>query len=156
MVRVKYILRYFASYYPYKSELSKARITKMVYLADWYSAKKYGKQLTKINWYFDHYGPFVSDVYEEALKDKELIVKKELTAFGSPKETIYLKTNSVDDLKLNRISEKEVKILNEVIEDTKMFNWSEFIDYVYNTEPIKNYKRYNYLDLERIASKLEH
>lgn len=150
MNRLKYILRYFAKHYPYKSELSKARLTKMVYLADWFSAKKNGEQITRINWYFDHYGPYVSDVYEEAKRDKMLEVKNEFTAFGTPKETIYLKASHTD-LNLEKIPERDREILDRVIEETQHLNWSEFIDYIYNTYPIRTEERYSILDLVSLA-----
>ncbi|GGA30936.1 Panacea domain-containing protein [Psychrobacillus lasiicapitis] len=150
MVKLKYLLRYFTLKYPYKSELSKARLTKMVYLADWFSAKRDGKQITKIDWYFDHYGPFVTDVYEEAKKDKKLEIKHEWTAFGTPKETIYLKNDDDDDI-VYKITRQEQRILDQVINETKFLNWSEFIDYVYNTYPIRTQDRYNFLNLIQLA-----
>ncbi|MFC0274215.1 Panacea domain-containing protein [Metabacillus herbersteinensis] len=45
----------------------------MVYLADWYSALKNGKQLTNIEWYFDHYGPYVVDVYNAVKEDQSIV-----------------------------------------------------------------------------------
>lgn len=126
----------------------------MVYLADWLSAQKNGKQITNINWFFDHYGPYVHDVYAEAKKDRMLEIVQEFNAFGTPKETIYLK-EGVNKLKLDKIPKEDREILDEVIESTKHLNWSEFIDYVYSTYPIKREKRYNYLDLVRLAEESE-
>ena len=42
------IIYYLISNYPHKDELSNARVTKMVYLADWHAAVKLGHQLTYI------------------------------------------------------------------------------------------------------------
>lgn len=153
MVKLKYILRYFALNYPYKHELSKARLTKMVYLADWFSSKNNGWQITKIKWYFDHYGPYVNDVYIDAIADKKLVVKDELTAFGTPKETIYLKNEQTNSLNLDKLTESERQILEKVIQETKHLNWSEFIDYVYSTYPIRTQERYSYLNLVDLAIK---
>ena len=150
MVKLKYIIRYFVDKYPYKDELSKTRLTKMVYLADWFSAQRYRRQITKINWFFDHYGPYVNDVYDESEKDRKLDIVQEYNAFGTPKETIYLK-EGVSNLKLDKISKEDRAILDEGIEKTKHLNWSEFIDYVYNTYPIRSEERYNYLDLVKLA-----
>lgn len=150
MVKLKYILRYFALNYPYKDELSKTRLTKMVYLSDWISAKKNSKQITTINWFFDHYGPYVTDVYDEARKDKKLEIVRDFNAFGTPKETIYLK-EGINELNLNKISFSDKEILDEVINSTKYLNWSEFIDYVYNTYPIQRKVKYNALNLVDLA-----
>jgi len=155
MTELNKILRYFAFHYPYKSELSKTRITKMVYLADWFSAEKNGKQLTKIRWYFDHYGPYVEDVIKVAEKDNTLKIEEELSAYNFPKQLVTLKKiykdNKNDVLELNDLDEFEEGILKKVIEETKLLNFSEFIDYVYSTYPIKNQKKYKQLDLIKFA-----
>jgi len=73
MSKLRDIVAYFCSNYVYKDELSKVRLTKMVYLVDWRSAITDGKQLTRIQWHFNHYGPYVEDVvasikYDSAFK----------------------------------------------------------------------------------------
>jgi len=152
MAKIKEVIYYFLINYPYKDELSKTRLTKMIYLADWESAKRCGKQITKINWYFDHYGPYVPDVYQVALKDKKINIKKGFSAFGSPKETIEFDKGyadySVDNVRLNI---EQVEILDKVIEDTKYLNWNDFISYVYSTEPIESQEKYKKLDLVKLA-----
>lgn len=153
MVKIKHIIRYFAEFYPHQDELSKARLTKMVYLADWLSVLKNGCQLTDINWYFDHYGPYVVDVYNEVSKDPRLTIVNELNRYGSPKQTIKLKDTPFDFIYKNKLSEGSVEILNEVIKSTQRMYWSEFIEYVYGTYPIKNSIKYSYLNLEELAVK---
>lgn len=62
------IVAYILKNYPNKKDLSKARVTKMVYLVDWRAAFDLGSQATDIQWYFDNYGPFVytiNDMVEE-------------------------------------------------------------------------------------------
>ena len=61
------IAGYLVANYPYPGQLSNARLTKMIYLADWYHTVLTGRRLTEINWYFDHYGPYVKDVFESLL-----------------------------------------------------------------------------------------
>jgi len=53
------IIKYICLNYPYKYKLSKARLTKMVYLIDWYYSKLNKHQMTNISWEFNHYGPYV-------------------------------------------------------------------------------------------------
>ncbi|WP_419892805.1 Panacea domain-containing protein [Oceanobacillus kimchii] len=155
MAKIKEVIYYFLINYPYKDELSKTRLTKMVYLADWESAKKYGRQITKINWYFDHYGPYVPDVYEVALKDRKLAINRGFSAFGSPKETIEFDEGYVDfSIEKVKLNLEQAEILDKVIEDTKYLNWSDFISYVYSTEPIKFQDRYKNLDLVVLAKEI--
>ncbi len=51
MAALKDIIAYYCDRYPHKEELSKARLTKMVYLADWKSAIVHGKQISDIKWF---------------------------------------------------------------------------------------------------------
>lgn len=151
MLKIKQILRYFVENYPHKNELSKTRITKMVFLADWYSCLSTGKQLTSIEWYFDHYGPYVSDVFEAAKKDRRLQVKQEVNSFGTIKEVVSLRDDNFFFYNHRKIEGITKLLLDQVIEDTKNMNWTEFINYIYSSYPIKNSKKYSFLDLEALS-----
>jgi len=62
MAAITDILAYILNRYPHAQEMSNARITKMVYLADWKHAIDSHRQISSINWVFNNYGPFVWDV----------------------------------------------------------------------------------------------
>jgi hypothetical protein len=47
MSKLADVIAYLCVNYPYKHELSKARLTKLVYLSDWMSAQELGEQITK-------------------------------------------------------------------------------------------------------------
>ena len=64
MTKLQNIVAYLCSMYPHKSELSNARLTKLVYLAHWFSALLDGRPMTNIEWLFNHYGPYVDDVVD--------------------------------------------------------------------------------------------
>lgn len=147
MVKITSIVRYFIQNYPHPEELSKARITKMVYLADWYSVKSNNKQLTKINWFYDHYGPFVTDVFLEVSKDQNFEIVNSVNRYGNPKQIITLKKNNFSLLIFSKVDEVTRKILDEVIADTKNLYWTEFIKYVYSTPPIAEGTKYSELVL---------
>ncbi|WP_337970235.1 Panacea domain-containing protein [Virgibacillus salexigens] len=147
-MKLNEIIYYFLHNYPYSDELSKTRITKMVYLADWYSAVNYGKQITDIEWYFDHYGPYVIDVYDAAKDDKNIVIENSFSQFGSPKEIIRLNNNSNGSFTLTT---DEKVTLDKVINDTRYMYWNDFIKYVYDTYPIKSQQRYSTLNLVNLA-----
>lgn len=156
MNKLKHVIRYFVKNYPYGNELSKTRITKMVYLADWISALKEGKQITDIKWYFDHYGPYVSDVYEAAQNDSHLHVRQTVSAYGSPKEVIALSDGKhksfLEILGLSEeLSKDEKEILDKVITETETLTWDSFIKLVYSTYPISSQHRYSSLNLVELA-----
>lgn len=148
MKKINSILRYLILNYPNKSDLSKTRVTKMVYLADWYFAKQYNKQMTNIDWFFDHYGPYVPDVFQIAKSDEVLEIIKDTSLYGAPKSLISLKEGKSVPYNL---SEREKSVIDQVIEDTKYLTWNSFIRMVYDTEPIKYGKRYETLDLVKYA-----
>ncbi|WP_263576534.1 Panacea domain-containing protein [Acinetobacter pseudolwoffii] len=137
------LIKYFCSMYPHSQELSKARLTKMIYLADWENFKLSNKQISDIKWYFDNFGPYVTDVVDTAYNDPDVRLVSTRTIYGTEKTLIEYKgvTPTLD--------EPVRTILDKVIESTKTLSWKNFIEYVYATPPIKESTRYNYLDFSK-------
>ncbi|WP_394178819.1 Panacea domain-containing protein [Marinomonas posidonica] len=149
MKKLQQIIAFLCSEYPHKSEITKARLTKMVYLADWFSALLDGKQLTDIEWVFNHYGPYVDDVVDAAHSALGFKVEHQNTMYGTSKYVISYKGDT-EELDLNK---REKKILNAVIEKTKSMYFNEFVDYVYSTYPVKTKERYSSFDLVSLAQR---
>lgn len=145
------LIVYICINYPYGNELSKARLTKLIYLMDWESCKESGVQLTNIRWFFHNYGPYVDDVVNEAYKSYYLDVGDELNFYGERKEIIHLSNNPFNELPINNY---QIAIANKVLNDTRHMFWNEFIAYVYSTPPIANANRYEYLNLQGAAQRL--
>ncbi|MDQ6213305.1 Panacea domain-containing protein [Achromobacter insolitus] len=148
MTKLQAIIRYLCMNYPYKGELSNARVTKMVYLADWLHAQQRGEQLTDISWHFDHYGPFVTDVVEAAKMDRAMSVQYTTNMYGSPKVQLSYMGDPGESIDLTR---EERKVLDHVIEETAPLAFSSFINHVYDTYPIRTADRYSTLDLADLA-----
>lgn len=147
--KIDNVLRYIVRYYPFDYELTKTRLTKLVYLIDWDSSIECGKQLTDIEWYFNHYGPFVSDVFDTADEDSDLRIVEKVSNFGTKK---FLVESKIEKSELQfELSESEIKIIDEVIDKTKSMNWNEFIDHVYSTFPIVKSEKYGVLNLVKLA-----
>ena len=143
--KLKDVLSYIVKNYPYSVDLTKTRTTKLVYLVDWEYIKKYGRQLTSIEWFFDHYGPYVSDVLDEADKDRRISIKKTKSNFGTVKYMVMPKFTKNDIV--YSLTADEIEVIDDVIEKTKLLSWNQFIRYVYDTSPIKNSEKYKKLDL---------
>lgn len=143
--KLKDVLSYIVKNYPYSDDLTKTRTTKLVYLVDWEYIKKYGRQLTSIEWFFDHYGPYVSDVLDEADKDRRISIKKTKSNFGTVKYMVMPKFTKKDIV--YSLTADEIEVIDDVIEKTKLLSWNQFIRYVYDTSPIKNSEKYEKLDL---------
>jgi hypothetical protein len=141
------ILVYFCTKYPLPHELSKARLTKMVYLADWESCLRSGKQLTNIQWYFHNFGPYVEDVLIAAEQCSELDVVRTENIYGDAKQVIKARPRAATP----EFSRDVANILDDVMNKTKGLYWSDFIRYVYATKPIAQSTRYTVLNLERFA-----
>ena len=146
--KISNVIKYLLKNYPYKSELSASRLTKMLYLADWKSAIDESKQLTNAEWHFNHYGPYVDDFIKVAKDDSDIKVYSTRTVFGGHKQLVELRNDFNRDLELER---NEKKILDFVIESTKSKNYEDFIKLVYSTYPVVSSSKYNDLDLVKMA-----
>ena len=126
------------------SEMSNARLTKMVYLGDWKSVLGTGKQITPIQWYFDNYGPYVDDVKNLAHKQPQIFkVEQTTNMYGQPKRVFDVVGNPSCDT----LTEHEKSALSSVIDTTSKLYWAPFIKLVYATHPIASSERYSYLNL---------
>ena len=142
MSNLKNILIYILNNYPHKDDLSNARLTKLVYLSDWYHAIHNKKQISTINWYFDNYGPFVWDIYKQAQDSETFKVHLTKNIYGKEKKLITLK----EDISSN-IPDVEKISIDKIIDSTQSLNWDEFIKLVYSTYPILTTEKYNFLNL---------
>lgn len=147
MNKLKEIVRFLVSNYPHKKELSKARLTKMVYIADWKSALTYGRQLTNIRWQFNHYGPYVDTVIDTVYEDPDIDVISTTNMYGHPKVLIQSRINHHE----YQLDSEEIHILQHVINETANMYWDDFIRYVYSSYPITSQSRYSDLDLPKLA-----
>ncbi len=144
MAKLLDVLAFILKKYPHKSELSNARVTKMVYLADWHQAIKNKRQITSINWYFDNYGPYVGDVLAEIQSNSNIFLAESTNNFyGSPKVQLKL----IDASYEAQVDPDEEKSILHVIEKSAPLNWKDFINLVYSTYPITSSNRYSNLNL---------
>jgi len=149
MNKLQKIIGFLCAAYPHKSEITKARLTKMVYLADWFSALLDRKQLTDINWVFNHYGPYVDDVVDAAHSAFGFKIEHQHTMYGTLKYVISY-NGSEDEIELEK---REKEILQAIINKTQTMYFNDFVDYVYSTYPVKTKERYSTLDLVSLAEK---
>lgn len=146
MTELRDVMAYLIQKYPERmsDELSNARLTKMVYLADWRHVLETGRQITDIRWYFDNYGPFVKDVQETATVNSDIFkVEATQNMYGQYKKKFAL----VDRRFEPRLKDSEKAALDHIISVTQRLYWNDFIKLVYSTHPIASSERYTYLDL---------
>jgi predicted nucleic acid-binding OB-fold protein len=151
MSELRDVVAYICRNYPHKDELSNARVTKMVYLADWRSALTRGKRLTDVHWVFNHYGPFVYDIINTVKEDPAFEVVSTENMYGGSKDLMRI----ADDVDYPSLGEGERELLDFVIEKSAQKNWDEFIRLVYSTYPIATQERFSELDLVELAREYE-
>lgn len=142
------VAAYLCRRYPHKSELSKTRLTKLVYLVDWEAAKHLGHQITDIKWYYHNFGPYVDDVLDAVKSDDRFEVVSTQNFYGDQKLEIKLRDEAEPKVAL---SPAQIEILESVIESTSSMYWNSFIKHVYSTDPIAKSDRYRHLDLLEFA-----
>ncbi|MDF5722675.1 MAG: DUF4065 domain-containing protein [Rhizonema sp. PD37] len=127
------LIKYFV--YATKGYITKIQIIKFLYLADLYAVKWTGKQLTELNWYYYHFGPWHEDIDTalNKMNGKEISIETEgsitLIKLGVKAETI-------DGLQL--------PISLKLVLDNIRREWSgsgqdkmkQLLNYVYTTAPI--------------------
>lgn len=127
----------------YNKEISKARLAKTLYLADWKSSIERSRQISNINWVFDHYGPYSKEVVNTA-RNSELL---NVTAYNNNGgELISASVEAPVEL-----SDGDRRIIDHVIKETKDFSYDEFLKKVYSTYPILSQDRYTKLNLPALA-----
>lgn len=139
------IIRYILKNHP--TELTKGRLNKLVYLADWKAAIDIKEQISSIKWKFNHYGPYVDDIENLVYQDDRFIIKAQTTIYGNDKYVI----NLLRDSGFNEPNAREKKILDFIIQITKNLSWSKFINAVYSTYPVKSSERGTFLDLVKLS-----
>ena len=146
-MKIVNLVRYILKVYPHAKELSKARLNKIIYLIDWKSVLEYEKQLTEIDWKFNHYGPYVNIIEETILSDDRFNIKSRTNIYGNEKNIIEI----IQDKDFSEPTEKEQEIIDFVIEKTRKFYWDKFINLVYSTYPIISQEKGSQLNLVELA-----
>lgn len=148
MAEIRDITAYILSRVPGRRRLSNARLTKMVYLADWKSAIETRKTISNIKWYYDNFGPFVWDVVNTA-RQNPLLFNVTCSADSDGNRRTFL---SLADRRYKaRLDRSEAQSVDHIIQVTKDLDWPDFIRLVYSTYPIASRQKFQELDLVALA-----
>ena len=141
------MIAYFCVFYPHSNELSKARMTKLIYLADWFSALLRNRQMTNIHWVFNHYGPYVDDVIDSIRYRDDFELLRLDNLYGAAKEVVCFR----GDQRSIHLHADDKKVLDWIIAKTQPMYFNEFIDFVYSTYPVASNERYSTFNLLDLA-----
>ncbi len=143
------LIKYFV--YETKGHITKTQLVKFLYLADLYSVKWTGNQLTELDWCYYRHGPWNEDIDVALAKmnGKEIFQEQQ-------GETILIRlgseAGSVEELSLPQ----SLKLMLENIRKEWAGSGSEkiaqLLEYVYNTVPMvearKNYRSEDKMNLD--------
>ena len=140
--------------YQTNGHITKTQLVKFLYLADLYSVKWTGKQLTDLDWYFYNHGPWHEDI-DAALThlNGQIVQKQEGKA-----TLIQLGTNQID------LHSLEISQGLRLILDNIRREWAgsapgkidRLLEYVYSTKPMLAVKdAYQRSDKARLNLALE-
>ncbi|NJL61782.1 MAG: SocA family protein [Methylacidiphilales bacterium] len=131
------LIKYFV--YATKGNITKTQLIKFLYLADLYSVKWTGKQLTELDWYYYSFGPWHEDI-DAALgkmNGKEIAVDSNgnatLIRLGS-------QASNVEDLQLPQSLKLMLDNIRREWAGAGQEKIRQLLDYVYNTAPMLEVK----------------
>lgn len=147
MASVVDIVGYIVDQYPRKNDLSKMRLTMLVYLADWRCVLQTGRPISDIEWQVYRLGPYSDDVMLAVESRPDLfVVRPRLTSAGNPKDVVELVTPFVPNL-----TAEEKQAIDHVIRVTKDLDNDAFLRLVRSTYPALTQPLYVPLDLPALA-----
>jgi hypothetical protein len=109
-----------------------------------------GRQISNIEWLFNHYGPYVDDVVNLARDSTDFLITQTKNHYGSLKEQFVFQGNIINCSSLDM---SEIQVIHDVIRETEPMYLNDFIKHVYSTYPVENSDRYSVLDLPKLSKK---
>ncbi|MCJ8278460.1 MAG: Panacea domain-containing protein [Rivularia sp. ALOHA_DT_140] len=127
------LIKYFV--YATKGHISKIQLIRFLYLADLYSVKWTGNQLTQLDWYYYHLGPWDENINTalDKMNGKEISLETQYN-------TTFIKLGT----EAENIDALELPISLKLILDNIRREWSgsgqekikQLLDYIYSTAPM--------------------
>lgn len=131
------LIKYFV--YQTKGHITKTQLVKFLYLADLYSVKWTGKQLTELDWYYYLHGPWHEDIDAalDKMDGKEILQEPQGDAV-----LIKLGPNAgnVEDLKLPVSLKLILENIRREWAGSGQDRIQQLLDYVYSTAPMLEVK----------------
>lgn len=144
-------LAYLASHFPKETELSRSRLTRMLYLADWRSAILRGQPLTKAVWNYSQYGPFAIEAETILRHDPNFTTSIDFSLDNGEVDTVALR----QPVSYTSLTVDDRSLLDFVVEVTASLPWNDFNRLVYSTYPLITQEKYQNLDLMVAADRYQ-
>lgn len=127
------LIKYFV--YETRGFITKTQLIKFLYLADLYSVKWTGKQLTKLDWYYYLHGPWHEDIDAtlDKMNGKEIFQE---TQGDTVLVKLGPKAGNVEELKLPSSLKLILENIRREWAGAGSDRIKQLLDYVYNTAPM--------------------
>ena len=127
------LVKYFT--YATKGHLSKIQLIRFLYLADLYSVKRTRKQLTKLDWYYYHLGPWDDNINNvlDKMDGKEISLE---TEYNTTFIKLGDKPGNIDDLKLPTSLKLILDNIRREWSGSGQNKIKELFDYICSTAPM--------------------
>lgn len=145
---LKNLMLYILAKYPHPDDMSNSRLTKTVFLCDWKCCLEIGAGVSGVEWYIDHYGPYVDDVIDLARNDSDFIVLNVQSDFGKNKNLVRLVSG---EKHCSGLSGLEEACVDFVIGLTQSKGYDEFINLIYSLYPVVTSSKHGQIDLVKKA-----
>jgi len=119
-----------------KGHITKTQLVKFLYLADLYSVKWLGKQITNLNWYYYHHGPWEQDI-QNCLNQMD---GKQIQQIQDHGNAILIQPGSeVPDESDLSFPESMILMLENIRKEWAGYGkLNSLMDYVYDTAPMQD------------------
>ena len=114
---------------------SRTKLVKLIYLADVRAKNKIGRTITGLTYVYHFYGPYAPQIIETALEMDGEEIKEIYNPYFDRYE--YIKGEQDKEIKL---TEEEIKVLDEIIEEYGKLSTNDIKERAYQTEPMKKAK----------------
>jgi hypothetical protein len=127
----------------YNGWLYHGALASVIYLVDITSVKRYGRQVTDIQWYRNNYGPFAWNILDCA-KEHSPIFEIHIEPGNQQRITV----NKAEDIKIPREIEALIDEVVHAVPNPQM-SPQEFKEYVYETAPMLLSRSNGPLDIKK-------
>lgn len=124
------------AYVASKQKTSVTSLMKLCYLSDLLAVKREIGQISKFQYIRYNYGPFDSKIYAYLQKLTEDGILNTTTEYATDEEYAVYETNDDSDIDYSKLSDQELKIVDEVTEQLKGYGAKALTKVAYKTKPM--------------------
>lgn len=134
-------------------KVTKTQLVKLMYLVDLESTRFAGTQTSDIKWKYYHYGPYDEnlDGRLKTLEKRGTIAVQQKSKKDHPDDIYFIYRHTGKDVKYDFDPTKK-QIIDIILNQYGSFTLNALLKYVYETEPMRNAKKGQYMELKTLLN----